>query len=345
MTEKLTHLGTSAGKGLTRREFTATLAAAMMVPPSAFAQPLATPIPLRSLNLIAFNVTSVDRTAAWYQRMFGLPVQYRQGSSVPGEGEPLRFRRSGPDLPDGKAAILRISDGQFVALYPANGSPPGHSHMGFGVPNFSRAKLSRALDAHGVTTELRDREETEELYFRDPDELLVQLQDLNYCGGSGVLGHTCAEPWEMPPSGSPSPLAVRTLNHVSFQVSDLDRTVRFYMRVFDMWIQTVQPMTNMAPVPLLGIGNGPELIAPYDDGVSDVGIGHCCLGLEGFDYDRVASQLKELGIDEPGGRVRPSKPPYDVREGYMLRDPDGIPVQISDMRYCGGRGPLATMCP
>jgi hypothetical protein len=34
-------------------------------------------------------------------------------------------------------------------------------------------------------------EGTPELYFTDPDGLLVQLQDIKYCGGSGLLGETC----------------------------------------------------------------------------------------------------------------------------------------------------------
>jgi hypothetical protein len=34
---------------------------------------------------------------------------------------------------------------------------------------------------------------TPELYFRDPDGLLLQLQDTTYCGGSGPLGEVCPE--------------------------------------------------------------------------------------------------------------------------------------------------------
>lgn len=340
-------MATLGSGGVTRREFTIALAAAIVVRPTVFTAPLATPIPARTLNHIAFRVSDVERTVEWYQRIFGMPVQYRQDPSGPAVAEPRRFRGSGTatDLPGGNAAILRIGDGtQCVALYPANGSTPGHSHMGFGVPNFDRDKLARALEAHGVRTELRDRGDVEELFFRDSDDLLVQLQDTSYCGGSGVLGNMCHPPWQMPRTGNPPPLPVRTLNHVSFQVSDLDRAVRFYMRVFDMWIQTVQPMTEMAPVPLLGIGEGPELIAPYGGGGAEPGIGHSCVGLEGFDYDRVARMLNDLG-EELRGRIRPAKPPYDVWEGYMLRDPDGIPVQIADMTYCGGRGHLGQLCP
>jgi len=33
---------------------------------------------------------------------------------------------------------------------------------------------------------------TPELYFVDPDGLLIQLQDTTYCGGSGFLGDVCA---------------------------------------------------------------------------------------------------------------------------------------------------------
>jgi hypothetical protein len=32
---------------------------------------------------------------------------------------------------------------------------------------------------------------TPELYFTDPDGILVQLQDVKYCGGSGYLGDVC----------------------------------------------------------------------------------------------------------------------------------------------------------
>ena len=32
---------------------------------------------------------------------------------------------------------------------------------------------------------------TPELYFTDPDGLLIQLQDLSYYGGGGVLGEVC----------------------------------------------------------------------------------------------------------------------------------------------------------
>ena len=35
------------------------------------------------------------------------------------------------------------------------------------------------------------REGTPELYFTDPDGIVVQLQDTRYCGGAGYLGDVC----------------------------------------------------------------------------------------------------------------------------------------------------------
>ena len=32
---------------------------------------------------------------------------------------------------------------------------------------------------------------TPELYFTDPDGILLQLQDVSYCGGGGYLGNEC----------------------------------------------------------------------------------------------------------------------------------------------------------
>jgi hypothetical protein len=32
---------------------------------------------------------------------------------------------------------------------------------------------------------------TPELYFTDPDGLAIQIQDVKYCGGGGLLGEAC----------------------------------------------------------------------------------------------------------------------------------------------------------
>ena len=48
---------------------------------------------------------------------------------------------------------------------------------------------------HYVSMRMENRggakEGTPELYFTDPDGLLMQIQDVTYCGGGGVLGNVC----------------------------------------------------------------------------------------------------------------------------------------------------------
>lgn len=33
---------------------------------------------------------------------------------------------------------------------------------------------------------------TPELYFTDPDGILMQIQDVSYCGGAGRMGEVCS---------------------------------------------------------------------------------------------------------------------------------------------------------
>lgn len=48
---------------------------------------------------------------------------------------------------------------------------------------------------HYVTMRMENRgglpDGTPELYFTDPDGLLMPLQDTTYCGGRGYLGNAC----------------------------------------------------------------------------------------------------------------------------------------------------------
>ena len=55
--------------------------------------------------------------------------------------------------------------------------------------------MTNTLAEHGVEAQVRMRADSnppaEELMFQDPDNIPVQIQDVRYCGGSGVLGDLC----------------------------------------------------------------------------------------------------------------------------------------------------------
>jgi len=113
---------------MTRRDLLVTLSAVAMAP-RVIAQGSPTPIKLRSLNSATMAVSDVQRSVAFYQKIFGMPVQTRQGQT----------------------AILRIGDGpQYLALTPANGGQTGIIGFGMTVYDFNVDKLKRTLTEFGV---------------------------------------------------------------------------------------------------------------------------------------------------------------------------------------------------
>jgi hypothetical protein len=80
------------------------------------------------------------------------------------------------------------------------------------MKNFNQERIFKALSDYGlkprsgtgpagplqyyVTMRMPNRggaspNGTAELYFTDPDGILLQLQDTSYCGGGGVMGEIC----------------------------------------------------------------------------------------------------------------------------------------------------------
>lgn len=56
------------------------------------------------------------------------------------------------------------------------------------MKNFDADATLKELKDRGLQANIRLRGETKELYFNDPDNLRIQLQDVKYKGGVGVLG-------------------------------------------------------------------------------------------------------------------------------------------------------------
>jgi len=117
------------------------------------------------LNHVTMFVGSVERSVAFYQRLFGMPV--------------LTPQEPGVNLRVGSA---------FLGLYPAGDRPAGINHLCFGLDDFDPDSVLQRLQEAGVTGRLRQRADTKELYFNDLDDILVQLQDVRYRGGVGPLG-------------------------------------------------------------------------------------------------------------------------------------------------------------
>lgn len=165
MNEELDGLLNQYERGLlTRRQFLAA-STALLAASSALAAPA--PIgKIEQLNHITVFVPDVQKSVQFYQDMFGMTV--------------LTEQKPGVNLAAGNG---------FLGIYPSQqGAAASFNHICFGMRNFDADATLKQLKDRGLQANIRMRGETKELYFNDPDNLRIQLQDVKYKGGGGVLG-------------------------------------------------------------------------------------------------------------------------------------------------------------
>ena len=348
MHSDINRLMTAYAQGhVSRRVFLGSLAA-LAVAPRSLAQ-AGPPIPVTAINHMTLSVSDPARSLEWYQGLFGMPIAARQASTV----------------------ILRVGAGpQFLAIGGGASANPGISHLCLSVDNFDADRVVGILGEHGISAsqtsgpmEVRIRmrgaefggapEGTPELYFGDPDGVVVQLQDTTYCGGAGLLGEACLDTPE--PAPSAGGLAVRDYNHFTIFVTDQQRSIALYQRLFGMPVDTYQ-----GALPVLRVGSGNQFLALAGAGGGPQGpiIHHACLTVDDFDVDRILSVLEDFGVTPRGDAAGPVGPlqsyvtmrmpdrggaPGGTPELYFT-DPDGILIQLQDARYCGGNGYLGEEC-
>ena len=150
---------------------------------------------LRDLSHFTIFGANAAKSQAFYQELFGLFVQAHQGAAAP---------------------VFGVGDGpQFLMLAAAAGrtGPVGSINHGcFLMSGFDPDSVLKTLTSYGlkaregtatagplqhyISLRLENRGGapggTPELYFTDPDGILLQLQDTSYCGGAGKLGEICA---------------------------------------------------------------------------------------------------------------------------------------------------------
>ena len=151
---------------------------------------------MRLSELNHFTVFGSDGAGAnrFYQETFGLSVQTYQGPGSPVTG-----------IGDGFQFVMYAGGG------PAGSTPANIHHGCFNMLDFDVERILATLTDYGlaargdapagpmmhyVTLRMPERGGAEggtpEVYFTDPDGILLQLQDVSYCGGGGYLGNECS---------------------------------------------------------------------------------------------------------------------------------------------------------
>ena len=148
------------------------------------------PIAVHTLNHCKIGVHNLQRSIAWYTKLTDMKVATYQELA----GGPRTADYQGSPV-----AILRIGAGpQHLAMTEGVIRP----HFGFGIKGFDVDQIMNRLAEHGVPARVRMREGvTPEILLEDPEGLELQLQDISYCGGGGVLGNIC-DPRQRPFPGS-----------------------------------------------------------------------------------------------------------------------------------------------
>jgi len=340
---------------ISRRRLLLSLPALAMVP-RALAQSSNPQIAVRGINHVTLSVSDLKRSVDFYQGLFGMPVMSRQGTTE---------------------ANLQIGSGpQFLGLASARSNPPNINHICLAVENFSIDRLKNVLRQHGITEgegaepmRMRVRmrgpeaggakEGTPEFSFRDPDGIVIQLQDQRYCGGAGTLGELCPRPEPSPKRGL---IALRNWSHCTNFVSDPARSNKFYQELFGLRIQAYQG----PGAPVFGVGGGVQFLVFGGGGgrgaagaaARPAGINHFCMSMDNFNPEKVIKTLESYGI-KPRGNAQGAPAPLvhyismrmenrgGAKEGtpeLYFTDPDGLLVQLQDTKYCGGGGVLGDVC-
>jgi len=154
---------------------------------------------LQTINHVTLNTTEGTKSLAFYQELFGLRVQSRQGTTVSmGIGSTRQSVVFNTAANTGGVGginhvcftIRNFDPGRAMGLLIDNGLEPiefGNSSLI--KPLTCRVRLrQRAANGGGPASPLG----TAELYLTDPDNISIQLQDVSYCGGSGWLGQICS---------------------------------------------------------------------------------------------------------------------------------------------------------
>ena len=332
---------------INRRDFltrTAGVAGSVLLPPRLLAQ---SGIQLEKLNYCEIRVSDTARSIAFYQDVFGMPVQARG---------------------DGRTFLKIAANNQYMAVREVMaGESPAITQLGYSVSNFDPEDTQAALVANGFTridppdvtapgidnamnTWIRERGGTPTLYFSDARGVIVQLTDPSWCAGSGPLGSNCGAPEAV----NPGSITLSDINHFTCFVSDGAAANVFYQDFFDLEIQAFQGPNG----PVTGIGDGYQFVmyAGGGGGSTPANIHHVSFNMDNFVVDEVLGNLEKHGITDRGERrtaemmhyISLRMPERGGAEGgtpeVYFTDPDGILMQIQDTSYCGGGGYLGSEC-
>jgi len=104
-----------------------------------------------------------------------------------------------------------------------------------------------------------------------------------------------------------------TIDHVSIQVADLQRSIDFYQKTFGFAVVSQEQARS-----IMRLGNTRNLVSLNRESPTGI-VDHFAIGIPKFNKDVAVRYLKERGVTPLEGNFA----------GFHVKDPDGVRVQIS----------------
>jgi catechol 2,3-dioxygenase-like lactoylglutathione lyase family enzyme len=215
-----------------------------------------------ALDHIEFLVSDVEKSAAFYTRVFG-------NTALKNNKTTRRYVQIG-------AGYLAMDKGMDKGAVRVD-------HVCAGIPKFDVAALHAYLDAKGVS--YRDFPSGKDLAVADPDGTRLQLATDN--GWTQLLGGT-ASPESFPSSGQPvfRPVGI---DHVLLNVTDPEKSAAFFEKI----LGPVTQRNNNRIWFQAGTGRLGLLRTPSGE---KAGVNHFCVSVAKFDYDAAVKNLQQAGV-------------------------------------------------
>jgi catechol 2,3-dioxygenase-like lactoylglutathione lyase family enzyme len=321
-------------------------------------------IPVKGINSFELSVSDMKRSIEFYQGLFGMPIQARWGDSV------LMRIGNGPQF--------------MLLSPAGTGAPRIVPRLGMTVDNFNADRIGGMLEKHGfmkagasdpgltggaLKYKVTNRGNTPEMLLGDPDNFILQIQDTTYAGGTGPMGNVV----NVEASPKKGLVALKDMSHFTIGASNATTTQDFYRDVFGAPVRSRQattPAMGIGPLPSVmflmfiggggggrGRGGGAAPAAPPAPGATRANVNHVSMNMENFNRDAVTKSMVEFGLTSSGETTSsgPLKTYVSLRmpnrggaEGgtpeLYFTDPDGLLLQLQDVKYCGGGGYLGEVC-
>ena len=220
------------------------------------------PLRFTSLDHVEFLVSDVERSAAFYARIFGNTVLKNNRTT-------RRYIKLG-------ASYIAMDKGQGTQAVRVD-------HFCAGIPAFDIAKTHSYLESKSVP--YRDFPSGKDLALTDPDGTRLQLATDN--GWAQLLGGT-ASPETISIGGEPI-FRPTGIDHILLNVTDPEKSAAFYEKI----LGPVTQRNNNRIWFQAGTGRIGLLQTPAGE---KAGVNHYCVSVEKFDYDAGVKKLQQAGV-------------------------------------------------